>query len=112
LQALDELVTAYVVLRTPAIDEIALKNYLSRLSINIEARAVGQQVPKPGEPPSTARDVTETLASESVNISDDPLICATEIQPESVEGDIEPAQYIYMFWKVTIPIGESFGSHE
>jgi hypothetical protein len=110
LQALDELVTAYAVLRTPAIDEFALKNYLSRLSITIEARAVGQQVPKPGDPPS-GRDVTETLASELVNISDDPIICATEIQPESSEGDIEPAQYIYLFWKVTIPIGESFGSH-
>jgi hypothetical protein len=108
LQALDELVTAYVVLRTPALGEYELKKYLSRLAITIEARAVGPQAPKPGDPPSApshGRDVTETLASESVNISDDPLICATEIQLESPEGEAEPVQYIYMFWKVIIPLG-------
>lgn len=101
-KALDELVTAYVVLRTIAVSEHVLKRNLPRLQIELEARAVGQQGPKSGDIPSN-RDIVETLATETVNISDDPLICATEVQGESLDS---PAQHMFLFWKVVIPIGK------
>jgi hypothetical protein len=100
------LVTVYVVLRIPALDEDELKLYISRLSINLEAQAVGQTVVRPAEGPHPPqmREVKELLASEPVNILDDPLILATELQ---AEGDSDSYQYIYLFWKSVIPIGES-----
>jgi len=104
MQNVDELLTAYAVLRIQALDETELKIYLSRLSLSIEARAVGQQIIKPadGSHPPQVKEASEVLASETVNISDDPLICATEIQAEDDSG---PTQYIYIFWKVSIPLG-------
>jgi hypothetical protein len=80
-----------------------LKLYLSRLTVALEVRAVGQQVQKAGDGAQTQlSQVTELLASETVKSSDDPLILATEIQPES---DAEPVQYIYVFWKVVLHLG-------
>jgi hypothetical protein len=82
-----------------------LKLYLSRLTVTLEAHAVGQQVKKAADgaqPQLIISQVTELLASETVKSSDDPLILATEIQPES---DAEPMQYIYVFWKVLLHLG-------
>jgi hypothetical protein len=104
-RSLDELVTVYIVLRIPAVEEQELKNYLSRLSLTLEAHAIGQTVVKPadGPHPPQVREVKELLASEPVNILDDPLILATELQ---AEGDEESYQYIYLFWRTVIPMGE------
>jgi hypothetical protein len=80
-----------------------LKLYLSRLALALEVRAVGQQVQKAGDGvQAQLSQVTELLTSETVKSSDDPLILATEIQPES---DAEPVQYIYIFWKVVVHLG-------
>jgi hypothetical protein len=105
---IDELVTVYIVLRTPAFGEKDLKTHLARLSITVEAHAIGQQFLKPvdGSNQPQVREAKELLASETVSISDDPLICATEIQ---AEGESEPSHHIYIFWKVVIPIGRPKG---
>ncbi|KAF2667455.1 hypothetical protein BT63DRAFT_292685 [Microthyrium microscopicum] len=101
---LDELLTAYVLLRIPALDEDELKQFISRLAITVETRATGQIIDKPGDArnPAVVREATEALSAEAVNISEEPLMCATEIQPED---DAEPQQYLFLFWKVIIPIG-------
>lgn len=85
-------------------DEGDLKRYLSRLSLSLDCHAVGQQLSKPGEPsqPPQTKETKELLASETISVTDDPLICATEIQSEE---ESESVQYIYIFWKVVVPIG-------
>jgi hypothetical protein len=97
-------VAAYVVLRIPALGEDELRSYLSQLEISLEARAVGQQLQKTADTAQTQlSQVTELLSSEVVKKSDDPLILATEIQ---LESDSVPVQYIYVFWKVILPLGK------
>jgi hypothetical protein len=97
------LITVYIVLRVPAIEEDELTLYLSRLSVTLEAHALGQVVrPPEGNQPPQVREIKELLASEPVNILDDPLMLATELQPE---GDTESYQFIYLFWKTVLPIG-------
>jgi hypothetical protein len=97
-------VAAYVVLRIPALGEDELRNFLSRLAVTLEARAVGQQLQKSADGTQThLNQVTELLSSEVVKNSDDPLILATEIQ---LESDADPVQYIYVFWKVILPLGK------
>jgi hypothetical protein len=100
----DELATVYIVLRTPALSERDLKIHLSRLSISIEAHAIGQQVIKPGDAanPPQLREAKELLATETLDVSEDPMICAAEVQ---AEAESEPEQFIYIFWKVVMPIG-------
>jgi TRAPP trafficking subunit Trs65 len=70
----------------------------------VEAHAVGQQAVKQQDAsqPPQLRETKELLVSETIGVTDDPMICATEIQ---AEGDSEPSQHIYIFWRVTIPIG-------
>jgi hypothetical protein len=98
------LVDVYVVLRTPAVEEGDLKSYLSRLSLSLECHAVGQQLVKPSDAsqPAQARETKELLVSDTISVTDDPLICATEIQSEE---ETESIQYIYIFWKAIVPIG-------
>ena len=105
MRLVDELVTVHIVLRVPALGEDELKLYLSRLSVILEVHALGQVIrPAEGTQPPQVREVKELLSSEPVNILDDPLILATELQ---LEGDTESYQYIYLFWKTVIPIGIS-----
>jgi hypothetical protein len=100
----DELVTIYIVLRVPATGEEDLKNFLSSLSVTIDAHVVGQLVYKPADTnhPPQVKEARELLTSEPVNLQDDPLILATELQ---AEGDEQSYQYIYLFWKTIVPIG-------
>ena len=95
----------YIVLRTPTVEEGDLKRYLSRLSLSLECHAVGQQLVKPSDSsqPPQAKEAKELLVSETISVTDDPLICATEIQSEE---ETESVQYIYILWKVTVPIGQ------
>ncbi|KAF2401219.1 hypothetical protein EJ06DRAFT_542607 [Trichodelitschia bisporula] len=102
---LDELVPVYVVLRTKALDEESLTRFLSRLIITLEARAVGTLPLKQGEVPTTQpSQVNELLFSETIKTAEEPTICATELQPE---GESDAVQLLYVFWKVTVPLGRS-----
>lgn len=73
--------------------------------MSLECHAIGQQLVKPNDAsqPPVMKETKELLASETISVTDDPLICATEIQSEE---ETESVQYIYIFWKVTLPIGE------
>jgi len=92
-------------LRIPATDEETLKTFLSALSVTIDAHVVGQLVLKPGDAhhPPQVKEAKEILTSQPVNLQEDPLILATELQ---AEGDEESYQYIYLFWKTVVPIGK------
>jgi hypothetical protein len=92
------------VLRVPATGEEELKNFLASLSVTIDAHVVGQLVSKPGDAthPPQLKEAKELLTSQAVNLQDDPLILATELQ---AEGDEQSYQYIYLFWKAIVPIG-------
>jgi hypothetical protein len=68
-QILDETVNVFVVLQTPYFDERALRSYLERLVINLEAQVVNSQPDNHEGPPGQ-----ETIYNGSVQASEDPLI--------------------------------------
>ncbi|RDI85515.1 hypothetical protein Vi05172_g4503 [Venturia inaequalis] len=79
--------------------EDTLEAYLDRLAIALEARAYGSSFPKSSEEKPAV--INELLFSGTIKDSD-PTICATEVQSE---GDSEPLQYLYVFWKISVPLG-------
>ncbi|KAF2460812.1 TRAPP trafficking subunit Trs65-domain-containing protein [Lineolata rhizophorae] len=100
----DELVSVYVVLRTPYSDENNLKSYLLRLAISLEAHAVGTQtVPHeatgeaPRGPPPQAKEV---LYSETIKESEEPLVIARGSQSSEEERGIP--QHIFALWKLDV----------
>jgi hypothetical protein len=101
---IDEIAEAYVVLRTRLIEEDTLEAYLDRLAITLDARAYGSSFPKSSEEKPAV--VNELLFSGSI-IDPDPTICATEVQPE---GEADAIQYLYVFWKISVPLG-NFSCH-
>ncbi|TID21821.1 hypothetical protein E6O75_ATG05216 [Venturia nashicola] len=96
---LDEIAEAYVVLRTRLLGEDTLQAYLGRLTITLDARAYGSSFPKSSEEKPAV--INELLFAGAIQDSD-PTICATEVQSE---GESEPLQYLYVFWKTSVPLG-------
>jgi hypothetical protein len=99
------------VLRTRVLDEGTLESYLSRLAIILEGRAVGALHVKPADGPNAAQptQANELLFSESINTTEEPTICATEVQ---TEDDSEPVQFLYVFWKIKVQLGEHEFTHD
>ncbi|KAF2431100.1 hypothetical protein EJ08DRAFT_632809 [Tothia fuscella] len=95
----DELVHVYVVLRTKLVGETSLDAYLARLAITLEARAVGSLLVKPGDASSQPTQANELLFSDTIKHTEDPTICATEVQSDD---DSEPVQFVYVFWRVKV----------
>jgi hypothetical protein len=93
------------VLRTKVLGESALESYLSRLAITLEGRAVGALHVKPveGQNAGQPSQANELLFSETINTTEEPTICATEVQ---TEDDSEPVQFLYVFWKIKVILGE------
>lgn len=87
-------------LRTKLLDEDVLEAYLARLAVSLEARAYGTLHAKPGENEKST-PANELLYSGAIDQDEEPTICATEVQHE---GQDEPVQYVYIFWKLTVPI--------
>ena len=104
MRSADEEVPVHIVLRTKLLDEDTLEAYLARLAISLEARAYGTLYNRQDDDhhankkPATAN---ELLYSGTIDPDEEPTICATEVQ---TEGHDEPIQYVYIFWKVTVPI--------
>lgn len=98
---IDEIAEAYVVLRTRLLGEDTLEAYLDRLAITLDARAYGSSFPKSSEDKPVV--INELLFSGTVKDAD-PTICATEVQSE---GESEPIQYLYVFWKISVPLGNN-----
>ncbi|TVY26539.1 hypothetical protein LHYA1_G003963 [Lachnellula hyalina] len=89
----DETVNVYVVLQTPYFDERALRSYLERLMINLEATVVNTQQENYGGPPAQ-----EVIYSGSVQDSEDPLIVVQG--PDESEGS-SGAGHILVVWKIS-----------
>jgi hypothetical protein len=97
-------VSVYVVLRTKVLRESTLEAYLSRLTITLEGRAVGALHVKSaeGQNPGQSTQANELLFSEVINTTEEPTICATEVQ---TEDDSDPIQFLYVFWKIKVHLG-------
>jgi len=96
----------YIVLRTGPLSEDALKCFLSRLSVTVEARAVGSVSVQPGDgKASQTTQANELLHSLTLSDNEEPTICAVEFQSENMSA---PARYLYVLWKASLPIGMIF----
>lgn len=98
----DELVSVYVVLRTPAIDGETLRSYLARLSINVEAFATStaplSHQPGGGHPPP----LKELLHTATVRAPGEPVLQ----QSKSVAYENGHTQeYCYVAWKAEVFLG-------
>jgi hypothetical protein len=93
----------YIALRTAPLSEDALKKFLSLLSVTVEARAVGSVTIQPGDgKPTQLTQANELLHSLTLDDNEEPTICAVEFQSENMSV---PARYLYVLWKVSLPIG-------
>lgn len=94
---LDEDVNALVVLKTPLLEEEALKKFLQRTRITVElcATGIGPNA-KPNDPrPQAVKDV---LSETIVDNEEEPFIVAS-----SLDGaDEEP--FLFVIWKVHLPL--------
>ncbi|KAF2866716.1 TRAPP trafficking subunit Trs65-domain-containing protein [Massariosphaeria phaeospora] len=89
----DELVDVYVVFRTPLIDDVTLKAYLSRLTITLETFAFSS-APAP-EPEAKAVPPKELMISEAIKESNTPTIIRYEEDDHS---------HIYVVWKLEVAV--------
>jgi hypothetical protein len=97
----DEEVPVHVVLRTKLLDEDELEAYLSRIAISLEARAYGALHTRPGDAHDKPVAANELLYTGTIDQDQEPIICATELQ---TEGKDKPTHFVYIFWKLIVPI--------
>ncbi|KAF2735208.1 hypothetical protein EJ04DRAFT_534376 [Polyplosphaeria fusca] len=93
----DEIAPVYVVLRTPLLQEVSLKSYLSRLAITLEAFVFGS-APSP-EPEAKAPPPKELIYSETIKDSNEPLVLRHE----------QDSSHVYVIWSVDVFIGRPRG---
>lgn len=94
MHRLDELLSVYVVFRTPLLEDQALKSYLDRLAVNLDVYAFGTA---PGPDQEAKALPKELLYSETIKDTNEPTI---------VLHESESVQHAYVFWKVDAPIGK------
>jgi hypothetical protein len=85
----DELISVYVVFRTPLLDDATLQSYLARLVLNLEANAFSTAPPPEGEP--KAGPTKEHIFSTTIKDTDVPIIVRHGHGDES---------HTFIFWKV------------
>lgn len=90
---LDELLSVYVVFRTPLLEDDTLKSYLDRLAVNLDVFAFGTA---PGPDQEAKALPKELIYSEAIKDTIEPTIVLHE------SGD---ARHAYVFWKVEVKIG-------
>jgi hypothetical protein len=92
-------VQVYVVFRTPSVDEVTLKAYLSRLAITLDVFAFSTAPPpepeakQPREPPPPK----EQIFSQTVKDTNEALI----LRPDENE-----ASQVFVIWKLNVFISE------
>lgn len=91
---LDELLSVYIVFRTPLLEDTALKSYLDRLAVNLDVFAFGTA---PGPDQEAKSLPKELIHSETIKDSNEPTI---------VLHESDDATHAYVFWKIEVPIGE------
>ncbi|KAI9722360.1 MAG: hypothetical protein M1812_001832 [Candelaria pacifica] len=94
----DETVAVFVVLRVPYLGSVALKSYLSRLAINLTAYAFNEpQKPSHGENGASQSPTRDTVWTEVIKKSEDPIIVVQGSEEDSSEED---SPYVYAIWKL------------
>jgi len=76
--------------------------------VTVEARAVGSVPAQPGDGKATQlTQANELLHSLTLGDNEEPTICAVEFQSENMSAS---ERYLYVLWKVELPIGMVFVS--
>jgi hypothetical protein len=91
----DEVLSVYVVFRTPMTEDNTLKAYLSRLAINVEAFAFSTAPPP--EPEAKLPATKELLLSETIKETNKPTIYRNED---------EESAFIHVIWKLEVFISQ------
>jgi hypothetical protein len=86
-------------LRTPWADEKALRSYLSRLVISLEAQIVNSHAPDRDSPAPPASDIIFTGAIED---TDDPFIIVDDAEESDAGSGSQGQQHIYAVWKMSV----------
>ena len=92
---LDELLSVYVVFRTPLLEDTVLKSYLDRLAVNLDVFAFGTA---PGPDQEAKALPKELIYSATIKDTNEPTI---------VLHESEDTTHVYVFWKVEVVICES-----
>ncbi|KAM7222266.1 TRAPP trafficking subunit Trs65 domain containing protein [Rhypophila decipiens] len=94
----DETVDIYLVLRTPRVDEKALRSYLGRLAVNLEAQVVNAHTTGRDSPPSS-----ETVYRGTVEDPDSAIVLGEELEQINLDGQNEKEEtYMHAVWKLSV----------
>ena len=89
---LDELLSVYVVFRTPLLEDDLLKSYLSRLVVTVDAFAFSTAPSPEAEPKAAPKEI---IHSSTIKDSDEPTIIR--------HGEDDHA-HTYVIWKIQVCI--------
>lgn len=90
---LDELLSVYVVFRTPLLEDDVLRSYLARLVVNVEAFAFSTAPPLDSEPKTAPKEIIYSG------------VIKEETKPTVVRHGEGDGAYTYVIWKVDVFIG-------
>jgi hypothetical protein len=85
------------------LSETALTNFIDRLSVAVEARAVGSVPVQSGDGKGTQLTQANELLHSATLSGEEPTVCAVEFHSDD-EGN-RAENYLYAVWKILIPIG-------
>lgn len=94
-RSVDETIDLYVVVRTLHVEEEALKHYLSRLAIRVEAHVLSLQPQSRQD--GHATQTRDLIFSDTVKESEDPMTVVQESVDSSSE---ENTGHLFLFWKL------------
>ncbi|CAO2650736.1 Nn.00g020280.m01.CDS01 [Neocucurbitaria sp. VM-36] len=94
---LDELLSVYVIFRSPLLEDDILKSYLARLVVNVEAFAFSTAPPLENEPKTAPKEIIYSS------------VIKTEDEPTVVRHGEEDQAYTYVIWKVEVFISRPQG---
>lgn len=95
MRRLDELLSVYVVFRTPLLESDTLKSFLDRLAVSIDVFAFGTA---PGPDQESKALPKELIHSEIIKDTNEPTIVLQESDDD---------KHAYVIWKVDVKIGKS-----
>lgn len=98
----DEIVTVYVVLRCPLIEEEILQSYLSRLSVSLESFVTGTPNQNADSEEAQKGPPKDLINSHKIEDSVDPLV----IVGGTSDSEVSSAPSIYVLWKVESHLGK------
>ena len=94
-RSVDESTDVYVVLRTSYLEEDALKRFISRLTIRVEAHVVNVQ--SQSRQDGQATPTRDLIFSDTLKESEDPMTVFQAPDHDRDEGD---PGHVFVFWKL------------